>query len=292
MPAVKNSVHPHVESLLDNVVWSALTGPQAHLAVGGPAAWRYPADIAPFCAVRDLSSDSMDALARLTVGDDHVTLFADEVPELVQAFELVKCATVLQMVLKSDTRTRLDPRLVSLGRAGDQEMFDLAAETKPGPFRRRTAELGVFFGLRIQGTLAAMAGERMRVEGATEVSAVCTRDAYRGRGYAALLVEGVANVIRHRGETPFLHVFESNRPAVSLYERLGFSVRKTHRVVGAKKLENKWPHVQQDGLNLFLTLPPEEAVKAHPELAPAHASLEAVRRRLTTSACLSRSSSL
>ncbi|MEO5774962.1 MAG: hypothetical protein ABIQ32_12720, partial [Sphingomicrobium sp.] len=40
---------------------------------------------------------------------------------------------------------------------------------------------------------------------------------------------------------------------------------------------------QDDRAKAFLTLPPEQAVKAHPELAPAYASLEAIKRQLDTS---------
>jgi predicted GNAT family acetyltransferase len=104
-------------------------------------------------------------------------------------------------------------------------MIELTALTKPGPFNRRTHELGTYLGIRGDGELVAMAGERMKVPGYTEVSAVCTRPGHTGNGYARLLMMEVMRRIIERGETPFLHVREDNAKAIELYERLGFDVR-------------------------------------------------------------------
>lgn len=70
-----------------------------------------------------------------------------------------------------------------------------------------------------------MAGERLKLPGLTEVSAVCTHPDHRGRGYAGGLMSLVARRIQQRGETPFLHVASQNKSAIALYERLGFCVR-------------------------------------------------------------------
>ncbi len=104
-------------------------------------------------------------------------------------------------------------------------MLALAAATEPGPFATRTHELGRFIGVRVDGNLVAMAGERFVLPGMTEVSAVCTDPAYRGRGWAAALTAEVARGIIARGETPFLHVVESNTTARAVYERIGFADR-------------------------------------------------------------------
>jgi predicted GNAT family acetyltransferase len=95
----------------------------------------------------------------------------------------------------------------------------------PGPFVERTHELGRFIGVRHEGQLVAMAGERMKPEGFTEISGVCTHPDHRGRGYAAALMCEVARAIFARGETPFLHAFDDNTNAIALYERLGFVTR-------------------------------------------------------------------
>jgi predicted GNAT family acetyltransferase len=71
-----------------------------------------------------------------------------------------------------------------------------------------------------------MAGERMRAPGLTEVSAVCTHPDWRGRGLAGKLMRVVMARIVARGETPFLHSYASNATAITLYEKLGFRVRR------------------------------------------------------------------
>src|SRR5579885_1812216 len=104
-------------------------------------------------------------------------------------------------------------------------MLALATLTEPGPFLTRTHTMGSFLGIRIGGRLAAMAGERLRFPGHTEVSGVCTHPDFRGRGLARRLSMRVAARIESRGEQAFLHAWSANRPAISLYESLGFEIR-------------------------------------------------------------------
>ena len=117
------------------------------------------------------------------------------------------------------------PEILELGPSDVPEMMELTALTKPGPFGKRTHELGSYLGIRHNGKLVAMAGERLKVPGYTEVSAVCTHPEHTGRGYARILMMEVMQRIRSRGETPFLHVRGDNVRAIELYERLGFSQR-------------------------------------------------------------------
>ena len=119
----------------------------------------------------------------------------------------------MRQVLKVDERRTF---VVSL---------DLVARTKPGPFFSRTFELGRYIGVRDGGRLVAMAGERLRCPGLTELSAVCTDESHRGRGIASLLVADLVANIRARGDTPFLHAAADNVGAIHLYETLGFRTR-------------------------------------------------------------------
>jgi predicted GNAT family acetyltransferase len=71
-----------------------------------------------------------------------------------------------------------------------------------------------------------MAGERLHVEGWTEISAVCTAPTHRGEGIATRLVRAVVAGIERRSERAFLHTGTSNTAAINLYETLGFGVRR------------------------------------------------------------------
>jgi predicted GNAT family acetyltransferase len=114
---------------------------------------------------------------------------------------------------------------VALGADDVPAMMELTQLTKPGPFSLRTHELGGFLGVRINGQLVAMAGERMKPANYTEITAVCVHPDHRGRGYAQMLLGAVARQIAARGEIPFLHVFTSNASAIALYRRQGMDVR-------------------------------------------------------------------
>jgi predicted GNAT family acetyltransferase len=118
--------------------------------------------------------------------------------------------------------------LHDLGEADVNDMFALLEVARPGPFERRTIAFGDYRGIRHEGALIAMAGTRMRFDGWTEISGVATHPSFRGRGLAGYLVRDVAARIRGRGEQPFLHVAAEN-PAIALYERLGFRIRRETR---------------------------------------------------------------
>ena len=215
-----------LDAALDQVIWSALTGPQATLAEGGVLARRFPSACSPFGAIAEPSAAARRALVELLPGDETATVVgapgADVGPDLECTYELA----VLQMVKHARGGPLPSGDCTALGPADAEAMRELAEETRPGPWRARTHELGRFFGVWVEGQLVAMAGERMHLNGACEVSGVCTRAGHRGRGYGALLVRTVTAAIEARDETAFLHVLHDNAGAISVYEALGFSGRK------------------------------------------------------------------
>jgi predicted GNAT family acetyltransferase len=132
----------------------------------------------------------------------------------------------MQMI-GEDTRGAHDPEAVTLGRADVPEMLELVRMTDPGPFFERTIELGKYVGIRRDGALVAMAGERLRFDGWTEISAVCTAPTYRGRGLASRLTAALVTDIQGRSEHVVLHVLTGNANAIRLYEGLGFRARRS-----------------------------------------------------------------
>ena len=213
---------------LDAVIWRALTSVHESLAEGDGRARRYPAAIAPFAATVDTEPASFRSLLALVSRDDQIALFTTEEVQPPSAFSVVRRASVDQMVLEvaGAYTARPGAPIVALGVPDGPEMLALAGVTQPGPFGPRTIELGHYIGIRQQGVLVAMAGERMRLDGFTEISAVCVEPAYRGHGFAADLVRSLASSIAARSESPFLHVFSSNHAAIALYRKLGFTLRR------------------------------------------------------------------
>lgn len=213
---------------LDHAIWRALTSSHARLAEGDGRARRYPAAIAPFAATIDLEPAALRSLLELLGPSDRIALATTAETQLPPAFAVIRRERIDQMVL-ADPAARALPAgapIVALSAADVPAMLALAGATQPGPFGPRTIELGDYIGVRRQGALVAMAGERMRLDGFTEISAVCVDAAHRGHGFTADLVRSLAASIAARREVPFLHVFSANRGAIALYRKLGFALRR------------------------------------------------------------------
>jgi predicted GNAT family acetyltransferase len=225
------SPHP-----LDRPIWNTLTTRHAALALGEGLAVRLDPRFGPFAATRDERPESFAALHALAKATGDVVLFTPEKPPLPETFQVLMASDIQQFVgiAPSSLADRADIRALSADDAS--EMLALAELTKPGPFLPRTRELGAFYGVRIDGRLAAMAGERFKLPGYTEISAVCTHPDFRGMGLAAALIARVAEGIQARGETPFLHVFSHNVSAIAVYRRLGMVCRRAAAVTFVRAL--------------------------------------------------------
>ncbi|MES2403447.1 MAG: GNAT family N-acetyltransferase [Pseudomonadota bacterium] len=216
---------PASAHLLDRPVWESLASRQASLSVGGELAKRYQRDVNLFASARDESPAALDALAALLEPGERVYVL--QVPEIAvpPTVRAAKAAPGVQMVATRSIDSAPADDIVTLCDADAPEMLALAQLTQPGPFLARTHVMGTFRGIRIDGGLAAMAGERMRMPGHTELSGVCTHPDFRGRGLARRLSAIVAHAIQARGETPILHAWKDNHAAIALYEQLGFRLR-------------------------------------------------------------------
>jgi len=208
---------------LDNAVWAALNGPHRHLAEFAGDAARYRPSVSPFAAVADPADPRCwdDLAALVGPGNSFLISPMPKAPTRwtgghVRGFQMIGTAM----------RGAVEPEAVRLGPDDVPDMLALVRATRPGPFEPATIEMGDYFGVRRGGRLIAMAGERLRLAGWTEISAVCTDPDHRGQGLAARLMRHVAVGILDRGDTPFLHVADNNTSAIRLYEALGFTVRR------------------------------------------------------------------
>ncbi|WP_201787220.1 GNAT family N-acetyltransferase [Actinoplanes sp. TFC3] len=211
--------------MLDEAAWSSLQGVHARFAETHGLAARYQSDVAPFHALADPADPQAWADLAELVGPGAEISVAGGPDIAFPGWEVVATIGGTQFV-DVNLRAAPDREAVVLGAADVPEILDLIARTQPGPFRQRTIELGTYLGIRREGALVAMAGERLHPSGWTEISAVCTDPARRGQGLATRLVRAVAHGIRERGETPFLHTSAGNANAIRLYQSLGFELRK------------------------------------------------------------------
>jgi len=219
-----------VTHVLDRPIWQALMTRHAALAEGDGRARRYDPAIAPFAATADDSDESRAALRGLArPGDSQLVLMADPAAP-PPGFELVMAAPIVRMVASDLPGVPSGPRIEALGWEDAAAMLDLASLTKPGPFSLQALRLGDFWGVKAGGHLIAMAGERMKLAGHTELSGVATHPDHRGRGLGRMLSVHVARTIVERGDRPFLHAYASNATAIALYESIGFRLWTTEHV--------------------------------------------------------------
>ncbi|MGA2375189.1 MAG: GNAT family N-acetyltransferase [Candidatus Sulfotelmatobacter sp.] len=220
---------------LDNIIWKALTTRQAEFAESFDQARRFVPQVSPLAAFREPTPEGYESLAGLVGTGETIGLFLEAPYQPQPGWSFVAGAPMPEMVcdsglLPADSLGRLsphkgEPEILELGDADSPDMMALTALTKPGPFGKRTHELGTYLGIRLNGKLVAMTGERLKIPGYTEVSAVCTHPEHTGHGYARILMAEVMRRICGRGETPVLHVRGDNVRAIELYERLGFRQR-------------------------------------------------------------------
>jgi ribosomal protein S18 acetylase RimI-like enzyme len=209
-------------NLLNNPIWNALTTEQSHCTSGGIFARRFFSHIAPFGAVSAPTSQAESELIQLVEPGEQICLVGIA-PPFSAAWELKRKSEILQMVCQERIENGDDESDIQLLTDDDiPAMLALTALVYPAYFRAGTAGLGAYYGIYQNGQLAAMAGERMRITGFQEISAVCTHPDFLGRGYARRLVQHLVNKIWGREETPYLHVDADNTRAITLYERLGF----------------------------------------------------------------------
>ena len=219
---------------LDRAVWNALSTRLSSFATADSdaRAVRIDPEVGVFLAAADASRESrarLTELARRNPGAgaglvEHADgPMADVLPDGIAVDRRIGLVQMTSVALTPGKAPVI--AFETLTPADAPAMLTLATLTRPGPFRSRTRELGPFIGVKRDGELVAMAGRRLRVDGFTELSGVCTHPDHRGKGYAAALSRAVVGEIHTSGEDAFLHAFADHKATIAFYRSLGFEVR-------------------------------------------------------------------
>ncbi len=216
--------------VLDNMIWNAITTGNRDIAMVNGDIGSYKEDIAPFAGLKELNAKNLEKLYDFVSPERRIAIhYLDKLDLDKSKWETVQKMVCSQMVYEYPVKeftTTNSHRLIPLTREHVPEMLALTKLTKPGPFLENTILFGNYFGIFIDGRLAAMTGQRMHPLPYLEVSAVCTHPDFRGHGYAKACMLHVMKLIIEQGFIPFLHVLSSNSTAIGLYESIGFRVRR------------------------------------------------------------------
>ena len=212
---------------LVNPVWSALNSVDQRLNIGDAEVSYFDSEVSPFVGMQDWGDQAqLNALIKLPIGRSWFVMREGGV-KFIDDFVQVITIPLYQMVckdFKSNLLSDVDVRL--LGEEHLESMLSITGLTKPGPFMSRTIEFGNYKGLLVGDRLVSMGGERLHVEGYTEVSAVCTHPNQLGKGFGAHMLSILSADVLAKGNIPFLHVRQDNKRAIGMYERLGFEVSR------------------------------------------------------------------
>ena len=212
------------EAIFHNPPWHTLRTKHRHFAQFHGNACRYLRAVAPFAALGSTDETSLRDLRALMEPGESVWIFAEDLPR-VEGLACDNTLPTLQMVLPVDTPIPpADDAVVPL--SDPAEMVALTDIAFPGFFRPRTCEMGDYYGLRSGGQLVSMGGERLMLEGYSEISGVCSHPDHRGQGYAARVVSHLVRKHRAEGVRSWLHVVAANTHAIALYESLGFQIAR------------------------------------------------------------------
>ncbi len=226
----------HLQHILDNPVWEALTKEDKRFNIGTHALAFFPEDVSPFVGMEHWNEEDLTRMESLLPAERSFSVMIAREVMIPQNFEIIFTTPLYQM-----TCNRLQPiaqagaTIQHLGEADVPAMLALTALTKPGPFLQHTIDFGNYVGIYEHGELVAMAGERLHLKGYIEVSAVCTHPDHLGKGYAAQLMTYSCEQIMKQGNIPFLHVKTDNLRAIRKYEQLGFTKRADFYFAVVKK---------------------------------------------------------
>ena len=216
--------------ILDNMIWNAITTGNNDIAIVNGDVGCYLPDIAPFAGMKERNDANLKKLYEFIPANRSVAISSlNKMDHDESRWKLIQPMDITQMVFEHSVNTfttKNSPLIVPLSDEHVPQMIELTALTRPGPFLQQTIRFKNYFGIFINGRLAAMTGQRMHPIPYMEVSAVCTHPDFRGLGYAKALMLHVMKIILDNSFTPFLHVLSNNINAIELYKTIGFRTRK------------------------------------------------------------------
>ncbi len=220
---------------LDNPAWHALTETHSHFAMGTRDFKRYDPEIVLFAGF-DIQNEKAFQQIDGVVGINESVFLFDTFPFLPANYTIDAFVECLQMICPSPLLVEIREEIILLNLTHTDEMFALVSAVFPGYYLPHTNRMGNYYGIFKENKLVAMAGERLCMNGLTEVSAVVTHPAFAGRKYAQQLMTHIHQKHLEEGVVSFLHTGSANERAIKIYELLGYQRRRLIPVTKIKRI--------------------------------------------------------
>lgn len=212
--------------LLSNPIWHALGSRQQHFNRGNDTLRYFPEEVAPFVGLPNWNADDVQLLSKDLPRNRSFYILIEKQIHLPDKLDIKFTLPLYQMECNELHPEFTDNPVKRLGEEHISQMLELTSLTRPGPFHNKTISLGNYIGIFDGERLIAMGGERLKVPGFTEISAICTHPDYRGKMLASHIISLLSQQIFDKGEIPFLHTRTDNSKAISVYEKLGYKISR------------------------------------------------------------------
>ena len=212
------------EYKLDNPVWHSLSESHQIFAVNFTDIKFYHPDYCPFGGFQSLRNIMGPITEYSTMAGSFFVV--GERPDIPIHLNMQKELVCLQMIIKHKINIKQEDEIIPISADQAEDLIELVNLVQPGYFKRKTFQLGKYFGIIKEDALISVSGERMKMNDFVEVSSIVTHPDHTGKGYAKQLIAHTVNRIMDQHKTPYLHVLETNEAAIKLYEKLGFTIRR------------------------------------------------------------------
>lgn len=155
----------------------------------------------------------------------YFTCLQEHLPVTQEFFAWDRVVFMWRMVLDPSRFQASKSDCVRLGPANVDQLLRLYSLGGADAFSTYQLQQGVFYGVRVRGSLVAAAGTHLvsPTYGVAAVGNVFTHPECRGRGYGAATTAAVVHDLLQYGIGDIvLNVDQSNAAAIRLYERIGF----------------------------------------------------------------------
>jgi GNAT superfamily N-acetyltransferase len=209
---------------LDNPAWHSLNETHRSFAIGDDEIKFYQPGI---CSFGGINSKQPDLISFSNKYKELSSFFIiGEKPTTSSNLIIEKELVCLQMICSDQIVIDRSEEIINLNKTYEKELYELVNLVQPGYFEKDTSLMGDYYGIFKNDKLIVVTGERMKMFGFTEISAVVTYPGFTGKGYAKQLIAYTANKNFEQNIVPYLHVAETNSNAIMLYEKLGFVTRR------------------------------------------------------------------